>query len=76
MPLWLEIILYVLLGLLACIAFAISCWVCNKLGEVRGFKKSQWTWGALLFLGVMWVAIMPTERIYNDEAEKPVNKKE
>ena len=75
MPLWLQIVLYVLMALVVCIAFICSCWICDKLGKARGFKRSQWTWGALLFLGVMWVAIMPTERFYDDE-ETPVNKKE
>ena len=49
---------------------AICGYIAHILGENRGFTRTQFWWGFFLnIIGIMWVAIMPTYRIYDEDEE-------
>ena len=55
-------------GIFICVVLG---YIAHVLGENRGFTRTQFWWGFFLGpIGIMWVAIMPTYRVY-DGYEKP-----
>lgn len=69
-----EIQAHVIIGLLSFLISVglmfVTGYVAHILGRNRGFTRTQFWWGFFLgFIGIMWVAIMPTYRVYDDEKD-------
>ena len=66
-----EHIAYAVVGFILYVGLCILLgFISHVLGKNRGFTRTQFWWGFFLgIIGVMWVAIMPTYRVY-DEDEK------
>ena len=56
----LFIILIIIFSMLLDVPF---CFICHVIGYRRDFPRSQFLWGLLGIIGVMWVAIIPNDRI-------------
>ena len=58
--------------IVAIILMFVLGFIAHVLGENRGFTRTQFWWGFFLgVIGIMWVAIMPTYRVYDDEYKRP-----
>ncbi len=65
-----HVIIALLSFLISVVLMFVTGYVAYILGRNRGFTRTQFWWGFFLgIIGIMWVAIMPTYRVYDDEKD-------